>query len=112
VLRGGTGIDTFRFAAAGDSGAPGQWRDRIMDFSQAEGDLIDVSAIDANTGIAGAQDFSFIANAAFSAAGQLRAQVVAGNTFVYGNTDADFATSEFSIFLSGALTLTSGDFLL
>ncbi len=112
VLRGGGGVDAFRFATATDSGGPGRLRDRIMDFTQADDDRIDVSAIDANAVLAGAQDFSFIGSAAFTDAGQVRAQVISGNTFVSGNTDANLATSEFSIFLSGSITLTNGDFLL
>ena len=112
VLRGGAGVDAFRFTAATDSGGPGRLRDRIMDFTQADDDCIDVADIDANTTLSGNQDFSFIGSAAFTDVGQVRAQVISGNTFVSGNTDANLATSEFSIFLCGSITLTAGDFLL
>lgn len=112
ILRGGAGADWFRFIAATDSGAPGQVRDRIGDFVQADADRIDISAIDADTGLAGVQDFAFIGTAAFTAAGQVRAQVIAGNTFVFGNTDATTGTTEFSFVLSGSVTLTATDFIL
>lgn len=112
VLRGGVGADNFRFVAPSDSGAPGSLRDRIMDFSKAQADDIDLSAIDAHAGLAGNQAFAFVGAAAFSAAGQVRAQVIGGNTFVFGNTDAGLATSEFSILLVGAVTLAASDFVL
>lgn len=112
VLRGGAGADIFRFLAATESGAPGQVRDRIVDFSHAQLDRIDLSIIDANAVLAGSQDFAFIGGAAFSAAGQVRTQVIGGNTFVFGNTDANLATSDFSIALTGSVVLTAADFIL
>jgi Ca2+-binding RTX toxin-like protein len=111
VLRGGAGADVFRFAA-GDSGAPGQVRDRIVDFTQADGDRIDLFFIDANAALAGNQAFVFQPGAAFTGAGQVRAQVVGGSTLVLANTDATATTAEFSLLLSGVVPLTAADFVL
>ncbi len=73
TLTGGIGGDRFVFAATGDS-VTGANADRITDFSRAQGDRIDLSAIDANTGAAGNQAFTFIGSGAFTHhAGQLRA---------------------------------------
>ncbi|MEA1832114.1 family 16 glycosylhydrolase [Methylobacterium durans] len=69
-LYGEAGADTFRFTALADS--PYAARDTIVDFDAAEGDTIDLSAIDANSLVAGDQAFTYIGAAAFSAAGQLR----------------------------------------
>jgi serralysin len=53
VLIGGTGADMFVFKQTNDS-TPGQ-ADRIIDFSHAQGDHIDLSSIDPNTHAAGDQ---------------------------------------------------------
>ena len=51
--------------------------DRITDFSHAQADRIDLSAIDASTGAAGDQAFSFIGAGLYTGvAGQLRFSVV------------------------------------
>lgn len=112
VLRGGVDADLFRFLTAADSGAPGQARDAILDFSKVQGDRIDLSTIDANAALGGDQAFAFIGSAAFSAAGQVRAQVIGGNTFVFANTDATTATTEFSVVLMGSVALAGTDFIL
>ncbi|HVZ43897.1 MAG TPA: VCBS domain-containing protein [Ramlibacter sp.] len=99
-LYGGKGADRYVFTGAADSSVKASGRDTIMDFDQgqgpfngAEGDVIDVSAIDANTGAKGNQAFTWIGGAAFTAAGQLRfddaTHTLYGN--VNGNLQADFA---------------------
>ena len=55
TLTGGAGANRFVFSVA-DLGSS----DEITDFSHAHGDKIDLSAIDANSGVAGDQAFSFI----------------------------------------------------
>jgi Ca2+-binding RTX toxin-like protein len=112
ILHGGTGADTFAFLATTDSGAAGAARDRIRDFSRFEADRIDVSAIDANSALLGNQAFAFRGALAFTGAGQVRTQVVDGNTLVLGNTDANPLTAEFSVLLIGALSLAGSDFVL
>ena len=52
------------------------YADSIVDFSSAEGDKIDLSRIDADTGTTGNQDFHFIGGGDFTgAAGELRVVV-------------------------------------
>lgn len=58
LLIGGLGADRFTFAAVGDSKP--EFYDVIDDFSAAQGDKIDLSALDANTKMAGNQAFSLI----------------------------------------------------
>lgn len=62
VLQGGTGADRFVFEN-GSSGRNGLSADRILDFSHAQGDVIDLSAMDANSKIAGHQSFTFLDSA-------------------------------------------------
>jgi Ca2+-binding RTX toxin-like protein len=112
VLRGGANADRFVFALTTESGAPGVARDRIADFVKAELDRIDLSLIDASAAVAGNQAFAFIGAAGFTAAGQVRAQVIGGNTFVFANTDANTATAEFSLLLTGSVALAGTDFVL
>ncbi|NBJ13029.1 M10 family metallopeptidase C-terminal domain-containing protein [Microvirga arsenatis] len=72
-LWGGKGADRFVFESVNDSRVPGRGIDFILDFSRSQGDKIDLSSIDAKTGIAGNQAFHFIGTAEFSKVkGQLR----------------------------------------
>jgi len=57
TLTGGAGADTFVFQALSDSAVASP--DKILDFDPAA-DHIDLSAIDANTGVSGDQAFSFV----------------------------------------------------
>ena len=66
-VRGGAGADTFLFRSFGE--ISDETRDRILDFSAAEGDTIDLSGIDADTGVAGMQQLTFIGSAALTGAG-------------------------------------------
>ena len=56
-LYGGSGADEFRFLSVEDSDNTRFKADRIRDFSNSEGDLIDLSRIDANESEAGDQSF-------------------------------------------------------
>ncbi len=58
-LTGGGGGDAFVFLAVAES-RHGKGRDHVEDFTDADGDHIDLSAIDANTRRAGNQDFHFV----------------------------------------------------
>jgi hypothetical protein len=106
IMTGDGGADIFRFAFAGHS-RPGAI-DRITDF--AEGDLLDLSRIDAVRG--GADDaFAFIGDAAFTAAGQLRLASTGSRTLLEGNTLGD-GEAEFVVALDGLLAIGIGDLLL
>ena len=70
LLTGGLGADTFIFALASDT--PKNAADLITDFLSGT-DHLDLSLIDADSGLAGDQALAFIGNTAFShLAGELR----------------------------------------
>lgn len=66
ILTGGSGADLFVFTDASvrlsGSSAAALQTDQILDFNQAAGDRIDLSAIDADSTVAGNQAFSFVSN--------------------------------------------------
>lgn len=70
TLTGGQGPDLFFFNDA-DS-RRGSNRDVISDFDAHDGDIIDLSSIDADPVTAGRQSFAFIGEARFSDSGQAR----------------------------------------
>lgn len=106
VLTGGAAADVFRFVTAGSAR-----NDRITDFRSGQNDVIDLAAIDADSTQTGNQGFSFIGDAAFSAAGQLRVTIGADATYVSGDLDGD-GKADFRLTLEGAITLMDSDFLL
>jgi Ca2+-binding RTX toxin-like protein len=109
MLTGGTSADTFAFAD-GHSGT-GVNADRITDFATGS-DKIDLSAIDANAGLAGDQAFAFLGSAAFSGtAGELRWVKTGGETWLQLDTDGD-GVANMEIVLSGQPTPLAGDFVL
>jgi Ca2+-binding RTX toxin-like protein len=111
VLTGGAGADRFVFTA-GSHSVVGANADRITDFSQAQGDRVDLSALDANSGVAGDQAFSFIGAGAFTGvAGQLHYVGSGGQTVISGDVNGDSA-ADFNIVLTGALSPVAGDFVL
>ncbi len=99
-LYGGAGADVFVFSAVADTTLAGY--DYIGDFSAAAGDILDLSAIDANS-IGGTENdaFVYVGAAAFSGtAGELR---FAGG-LLQGDTDGD-GTADLAIKLSGTGSL-------
>ncbi|WP_292930446.1 M10 family metallopeptidase C-terminal domain-containing protein [Novosphingobium sp. PASSN1] len=113
MLSGGAGADTFAFAHRDFGGLTAATADRIQDFSHADGDRIDLSAIDARSGGGTANDaFTFIGAQAFgNVAGQLHAVASAGMTLLEGDTNGD-GIGDFLIRLDGAPVLVVGDIVL
>jgi Ca2+-binding RTX toxin-like protein len=110
-LRGGTGADTFVWRDGDFAGLTPSTADRIIDFSHSEGDRIDLAQVDANSGLGGDQDFTFIGSSAFhNVAGELRYEIINGNTYVYGDTNGD-GLADLMIRLDGSHALVSGDFI-
>ena len=104
-LTGGEGNDTFRFKSKDSKGGKAG-RDTILDFS--EGDVIDLSPIDAVKGKPGNQAFDYIGRKAFSGeAGELRYK----KGKLSADTDGD-ARADFVVKLEGAPHLQGADFLL
>ncbi len=108
-LWGGLGGDRFVYTHIDDS----TFRitgglDRVYDFAAGQGDLVDLTALDWNTGNGGDDAFAYIDEAAFSAPGQVRVRENYSDGFtgldgilVEVNT-AGTGTAEMSIFLAGA----------
>lgn len=111
MVFGGVGADVFALLALSDSTVAPAGRDTVGDYSALAGDLIGLAALDANTGVGGDQAFTFIGSAAFSAAGQLRAEVVGGMTVISGNVNAGLG-ADFALQLNGSHTLTGTNFVL
>ncbi|WP_435201527.1 calcium-binding protein [Qipengyuania sp. 902] len=111
TLTGGTGGDTFVFASLGHSSSSAGAADTITDFSKAQGDIIDLSAIDANANVGGNQGFAFVGQAAFSGtAGELRYEYDGGgDTLLLLDVDGD-GSSDMTVRLTGEIALTGAQF--
>jgi Ca2+-binding RTX toxin-like protein len=108
TLSGGAGTDVFYFREGDLSKTP----DRIVDFSQADGDKIYLNAIDANTNATGDQAFKFINSDAFHhVAGELRVDYSGGVAHVYGDTNSD-GVADFELDVVGVSAFKSTDFML
>lgn len=100
-MTGGNGADKFVYGSAAETGTGATTRDLIVDFNMAEGDKIDLSAIDANENLAGNQAFIFIGTQGFhDVAGELRFNHSNGNTLISGDIDGD-GSADFRIELTG-----------
>lgn len=112
TLRGAGGADWFIFDDADFGGLTASTADRIVDFSHAERDRIDLRRVDADGTAEGDQIFAFIGTSAFTQTpGELRYEQSGSNTFVYGDTDGD-GTADFMIRLDGSHSLVGADFIL
>jgi|GEM_PF-375242 len=110
-FHGGTEGDFFIFDEPDMAGLTSGSADRILDFSHAQGDQIDVSAIDA---IAGGTDdpFTFIGEDAFSGtAGEMRYLQINQFTLIQMDTDGD-GRADYAIRLEGQVDLLADDFIL
>lgn len=112
TLVGGAGADVFVYTAYADSRAGVAARDVINGLDRGA-DVIDLSGIDANTGVAGNQAFSFIGTAAFSGAGQVRLQSLGGANAVLVEADHNGdGQADLQIFVNLTTVLGAGDFIL
>jgi hypothetical protein len=91
-----------------DAPAGGFAHDFIGDFSRSQGDKVDLSALDTNSGDA---KFDFVGTSSFYEAGQVRYLKDGGSTVVQVNTDGD-AQAEMDIYLTGNFNLNASDFVL
>jgi len=116
VLTGGAGNDQFVYDSVKDSGLTRLTRDRITDFqgdATTVHDLIDLSAIDANTKAVDDQPFVFQgANVAFTkVAGQLHSMQQGPDTIIEGDVNGD-GRADFQITLTGTHSLDGDNFVL
>jgi YD repeat-containing protein len=113
VLVGGSGADRFVLQDVLDS--TNAARDYIRDFDRSQGDLIDLSAIDAISSRASRGDdhFAFSSGGHFTGrAGQLIAnEVSADHYLVQGDLNGDRA-ADFSLWVDSVAVLTASSFIL
>jgi hypothetical protein len=111
TLVGGAGSDKFIFLATGDSTAAAT--DIIRDFHHADHDVIDLSAIDANTLVDGDQAFlAPVQTASFhNVAGELIEFRQGGQVVVSGDVNGD-GISDFMFHVSGGNLLVAADLVL
>jgi trimeric autotransporter adhesin len=111
ILTGGAGADSFEFDDGDLPAASAPTLEVITDFNRVDGDLIKLEGIDAISGD-GDDPFAFIGTAAFSGvSGELRYEVVGGNTFVHADLNGDMV-ADWTIQLNGQFALTASDFVL
>lgn len=112
TMYGGDGADLFVFRSVSDFGT-GAGLDLIGDVSSAQGDKIDLSAIDANTQQAGVQGFTWIGTGAFTGrAGELHyVKGSGGNLVVSGDLNGD-RVADFQFNVAGVTSLSASDFVL
>ncbi|WP_308813905.1 M10 family metallopeptidase C-terminal domain-containing protein [Sphingomonas sp. GV3] len=104
VLTGGAGSDTFVYLTRTDSGNTRSSEDLVSDFSQAEGDRIDLSALSVQRPLL----FNGIGT---PAVGQVGVRYDNGETLVQINLSGSGAP-DMIIRLTGLVSLTSNDFVL
>lgn len=113
-LAGGGRADTFMYRAVSDSTVAGAGRDVILDFSQAEGDKINLWAIDADGNAAnGNTAFVYAAGGAFTGIGH-EVVVQSGGTGVsllYADLNGD-KVADFAIEVQSAIQVTGSDLVL
>jgi serralysin len=110
-LIGGEGADRFLFRAVGASAADVRGQDTIVDFERADGDVIDLSMIDADLATARDDAFRLVDGPFTGAAGELRVVASAKGALLLGDVDGD-GTAEFGLLVSGQTAMTEADFAL
>jgi Ca2+-binding RTX toxin-like protein len=109
MLSGGGGKDRFVFDD-GETGL-GSDRDVILDFSRSQGDVIALSAVDADRRAGGDQEFAWRGSADLTGAAQLGYFRSGSSTIVRGSTDGDSA-AELQIALEGSFAPEANWFVL
>lgn len=107
TLSGGAGKDSFKFLKVSDSSVVAH--DVITDFTA--GDLIDLSAIDAQKGLSKNDSFSFVGDSSAVTADNANGALWFENGMLYGSTDADI-DAEFQLELTGVVALTEASIVL
>ena len=108
ALTGGAGADRFVFKMLTDS--TNGVRDTIVDFRRSEGDKIDLSAIDAKSGVAGDQAFTFVSYYT-KRPGEVMVAFEKDHYVAKADLNGDGA-SEFMLNVYSPTQLTSSDFIL
>ena len=106
-MAGGAGADTFILTT--DSIGLKE-KDRISDFSTGDGDLINLTAIDANTGAEGDQAFTAVAKFT-GTAGEMALSYKGGTTTLKLDVDGD-GKADYTLKINGDVTLHTATWLL
>lgn len=111
LLIGGTGADVFRFAEGDMPGKGSHDSDVIRDFSFAEGDRIDLSAVDAIMG--GSDDaFRFVGTDPFSgSAGELRYTAYSNHLLLTADINGD-GLADFAVRIEGLAEISASAFIM
>jgi len=108
-LLGGADADAFVFEV-GDAARKAKKADTIYDFAGKDGDVIDLSTIDANSQLVENQAFDFIGKHGFTRhAGELRYVKEKSDTWIQGDTNGD-GRADFVIHLDDAMKLRAEHF--
>jgi Ca2+-binding RTX toxin-like protein len=91
TLTGRGDIDAFLWSSIDDTGLTIADADIVADYSNAQGDVLHFTNMDADETLADDQNFTFISTAAFTAPGQINWFSNGTDTFIQLNTDADLA---------------------
>ena len=111
-LYGGLGADRFIFRSLTDSTVSLTGRDTVQEFNSAEGDKIDLRALDADSAMALNQAFTYIGTAAFDGRhGLVHSTVSGANLVVTGDINGD-KVADFAILVLNTAALAGTDFLL
>ncbi|MBI1408174.1 MAG: RTX toxin, partial [Caulobacter sp.] len=109
LMTGGLGADTFVILQE-SVGNPVLEVDNIFDFSTAQGDILDLSAIDADSGTGGDQAFTLV-SAFTHTAGQMTLSFSGGETLLRLDVDGD-GNADYQLKINGDVTGDSGNWLL
>ena len=109
TLSGGNGADLFVFKTANDSTFSLAQRDTITDFTTAQHDIIDLTAIDAEANVAGDQAFHLITTRFNGNVGELRVVVSGSNLIVMGDINGD-GIGDFALLLQNVASVSAVDF--
>lgn len=109
VLQGGGGADTYVYTHLSDSIAGAATRDVIAGF-QSGSDKFDISAIDANTALAGSQHFALDTDGVLGA-GEYQIRIAGNSSLIEFNADAD-PELEMQILVQNVTNVVASDFIL
>ena len=108
-MAGGAGADTF-ILTADSLGVRQHEKDRISDFSVGDGDLINLTAIDADTATDGDQAFTAVSEFT-GVAGQMSLSYKGGTTTLKLDVDGD-GKADYTLKINGDVTMHTATWLL